>query len=241
MLRCLIRGRGWEFRQLDPDLSLDTYLWFLLPHHGVNTVLDVGACHGEFGVKLRNNDYRGHIVSFEPVSSNFAALESRCARDRRWSAHHCAIGDADGVAEINVSRATNLASFQTTTQAARDTFAGAEVVAREAVPIRRLDGLIDEAIAHIADPHVYLKIDTQGWDVEVLRGAAGCLNRIIGLQTEVSLTPLYEAAPTFEKILRVCRDAGFELTAVFPVARVGGWWLAEVDCVMLRRELFVAL
>jgi FkbM family methyltransferase len=236
-IRRLTRSSSWEVRRLDPDLTLDTYLWFMLPHFGVNTVLDVGAHVGEFGELLRNNDYRGQIISFEPVGSSYTALQSACSHDPVWTAHNCALGATETVTTMNITRGTNFASFRSGNKDAHESFPDIEVVGTETVTVRRLDRLFDELVAGIREPRIYLKIDTQGWDREVLEGATGCLDKIVGLQTEVSLAPLYEDTPMFEEMIGECRRAGFEVTALFPVARLGGWRLAELDCVMLRREL----
>jgi FkbM family methyltransferase len=238
-VRRLVRSRGWEVRRITPDLTIDTYLWYLLPHFGIDLVVDVGGRCGEFGCLLRDNDYRGHIVSFEPVSSNFAALEGLCARDARWDAYRYALGAADTTAPINVSRHTSYTSFRDVTSDARAVMTDIDVVGTESVPVRRLDGLFAEVTAHVPDAHVFLKIDTQGWDLEVLEGASGCLDRVIAVQTEVSLNPLYEGIPPFETTLAAFRDRGFEMIAMFPAARLGAWRLAELDCVLLRRELTV--
>jgi FkbM family methyltransferase len=235
--RRLARPRGFEIRRWDEDLSLDTFLWYLFDRCGVDTVLDVGARWGAYGNELRDNDYRGYIVSFEPVSSNFEVLGEACRQDPKWTAHRCAIGGADGEVVINVSQSTNYTSLRRMNPEAQQHLAGAEVVATETVPIRRLDGLLEEVAAHIPKPRrVYLKIDTQGWDLEVLRGAGGCLDQVVALQTEVSFIPVYEGTPTFDESRAAFAEAGFEPTALFPVARLDGWRLAEMDCVMLRRD-----
>lgn len=235
-VRGFLRPRGFEFRRWDEDIALDTFLWHLFPRLGINTVLDVGARWGHFGKGLRDNGYQGHLVSLEPVSSNYEVLSEACAADPKWTAHRVAVGSADGEIEINVTQMTVYSSIRDMNAEAQEVLAGSDIVGRERVPIRRLDGLFEEITAHIPEPRIYLKIDTQGWDLEVLRGAAGCLGRVAALQTEVSLYPVYKGTPSFEESREAFGNAGFETAALFPVARLDGWRLAEMDSVMLRGD-----
>ena len=76
----------------------------LLKHFGVETVLDVGAHHGEYGLRLRKGGYDGKIVSFEPGPDAFSVLEQRCKRDGNWACHQMALGDEIGQGELNVMK-----------------------------------------------------------------------------------------------------------------------------------------
>jgi FkbM family methyltransferase len=216
------------------DLSLDTFLWFLVPHFRINCVLDVGARCGEYGVMLRNNGYSGHIISFEPVESNYRVLKQRCDRDSKWTAHQYALGSQNGTAEINVSQSSFYSSFRSASEYGRAHHPGIAHAATETVSVRRLDDIYDEVIGHVKQPRVYLKIDTQGWDLEVLRGAERSLASVPALQTEMSVKPLYQGSPTFRESLAAFNRAGYALSAVFAVARDSHFRLAEFDCVMVR-------
>jgi len=234
-VRRLLRPAGWEFRQYDPDLTLDTYLWMLFDHYRINCVLDVGARHGDYGVLLRNNGYRGHIVSFEPVSENFEILQARAAGDPTWTAHQVALGSCTGTAEINVGRGTNFSSFLRPSAYGLDTTPDITTERIETVQVQRLDELFEEVMRHIAQPRVYLKMDTQGFDLEVLRGAERCLPRIAALQSELSLQPLYEEMTTnWLSALDEFRRAGYEVSALFAGYRDQRLRLSEMDCVMVR-------
>jgi hypothetical protein len=83
-------------------------------------------------------------------------------------------------------------SFHPTTPAAQQHFGltsrGCE---KQTVEVNRLDGVFDSVCQGIDRPRVFLKMDTQGSDLEVFGGSTGCLENIGGLQTEVSLVPMY--------------------------------------------------
>ena len=63
---------------------------------------------------------------------------------------------------------------------------------------------------------VYLKIDTQGFEKQMLDGAAGSLRFIDTIQTEMSITPLYEGEMFFEEIYSRIKSEGYRLVEIEP-------------------------
>jgi len=236
LARHFLRRHGWQIQRYNPRQTLEEYLYSIIfPYYGINCVLDVGARIGEYGTALRRVGYKGHIISFEPIEANFQSLESNCSRDPKWQAHRYALGSSDTSAEINVMQASNFSSFLSPSELSRKVFPGANEVNRsEAVAVRRLDNVFDDIIAHIDNPHVYLKIDTQGWDVEVLRGAERCLDRIDALQSEMAIEFLYNQAFDFRQALEEFNRAGFAVSWMFPMFSDQHLQLWEFDCVMVR-------
>jgi len=236
-VRQFLRPAGWELRQFDPDLSLDTYLWMLFEHYGINCVLDVGARHGDYGLLLRNNNFRGFIASFEPVSANFQILQKQCEADPAWEAHQLALGSRADKLEINVGKGTNFSSFLRPSSYGLDATPDIASERTELVSVRRLDEVFAEITRHIPNPRVYLKLDTQGFDMEVVRGAQGCLSQVVALQTELSLQPLYEDMTTnWISALEELKEAGYEVSALFAGYRDQKLRLSEMDCVMVRND-----
>ncbi|HEX5506079.1 MAG TPA: FkbM family methyltransferase [Thermomicrobiales bacterium] len=235
LVRKCVRSFGYDLARAKPDRSLGLYLATLFLHLGINCVIDVGAHFGEYGRSLRDNGYDGSIVSFEPVGANFKVLQQQCAHDPRWVAHRCALGGERGTADITVTGSSWFSSFRAPSVYGIDAF-GRQVapVGRETVRVERLDAVFGDCVAPIPGPRVFLKLDTQGWDLEVLRGAAGCLDRIAALQTELAVTPIYEQMPDFQEALASLRPMGFEVGTLFPVSHDPHLRLVEFDCVMLR-------
>jgi hypothetical protein len=79
-----------------------------------------------------------------------------------------------------------------------------------------------------------LKIDTQGYDLKVLEGAAGRLDFIEALQSEISFRRIYDGMPNFEESIEKMAQMGFELTGLFPVMRDERLRIIEMDCVMVK-------
>ena len=213
----------------------EEHLREILARCRIDCVVDVGAHLGTFGQLVRGIGFGGPIVSFEPVLPVFAALAKTASADGAWTVHRLALGASDGTAGLNVPRATDFASFLEPNEYSLATFDGATAVERvERVPVRRLDGVADEYLPAGAAA-LFLKLDTQGWELEVLKGAEQTLARVAALQVELSLRPVYEGSPRHYEVAAYLDRHGFDVTGFFPVARDDDLRLIETDCVMVRR------
>lgn len=238
-IRNLLRRRGFEVvRTRLPEANvLGLHLDRLFNRLAINVVLDVGAGGGDFGRWLRHNGYAGRIASFEPVSDSFERLAHHSARDPRWEAVRMALGSEDRSAEINVSELRVFSSFLERSRYSKDEIGEpAAVVRTETVPVQRLDGITELAFGDVAEPRVYLKMDTQGWDLEVLAGASGCLERIEALQSEVAVHPIYDGMPAMRDSLGRFEELGFGISGLFPVSLDSNLELVEFDCVAVRHD-----
>jgi FkbM family methyltransferase len=205
------------------------YLMRLLRRLSINCVIDVGANIGQFARELRAAGYDGVIYSFEPVTRTFAELQAGFGRDRRWRGFQFALGSKNTSMTINVIPSlTELSSLLTPREDWN--------IEQETIAVRRLDEIFADLVGPISDPRVFLKMDTQGYDLQVFAGASGCIDRIAALQSELSVVPLYDGMPTYLEALSTFDHAGFKLTNVSPVTRAPTGELVEVNCTMTRDE-----
>ena len=223
-------------RQKMPN-SLESNIARVLDMQRVNCVVDVGANTGQYGSLLRKIGYSGRIISFEPVRACFDILAHEAASDPNWSCRPCALGREDGTRSLNVMSASVFSSFlDANAYAARRFDESVDVERVEEVEVRRLDSLFGDLTREIEEPRVFLKMDTQGFDLEVFAGASTCLDQIVGLQSELSLIPIYKGMPGFVDAIETYRRHDFEVTHIHPVSRDSSRLvLLEVDCVMSRR------
>jgi FkbM family methyltransferase len=231
----LVRAGEWPpAEKALHELMVREHVADLLRRLGVNCVVDVGANRGQYAQQLRRAGYRGRIVSFEPVPATFAELEAAAAGDPRWTVRHCALGAADGVTTINVVHGTMSSLLAPTAFGARR-YPRLRAPEPVEVPLRRLDGLLDELLAGLEHPRPFLKLDTQGYDLEVFAGLGERAREFAGLQSEVSVMPIYEGMPAMAEALAAFEAAGFALTALHPVSREAATArVVEFDCVMVR-------
>lgn len=108
-------------------------------------------------------------------------------------------------------------------------------IGKQIVKVRRLDAL-DEPIIREAK-RIYLKIDTQGFEKPVLLGARGIMDKIVGIQLEMSVVPLYDGQALFQELLTWLDDAGFEMWGVVPgfMNRTTGRML-QFDGIFYRKQ-----
>ena len=103
--------------------------------------------------------------------------------------------------------------------------------------VRRLDGLLPELLEGLDEGRVFLKMDTQGYDLEVFAGAEGVLDRVVALQSELACVPIYDGMTRLPEQWATYEAAGFESAGVFPVSFHKDTVRAiEYDVVMVRPE-----
>ena len=233
--RLLFMGRRTR-RQVGPELLLHDHLALLFERYGVDCVLDVGANRGQYGLELRRAGYRGRLVSFEPVQLLCDQLREAAAGDAAWTVHRVALGREAGVTEINVARHDVFSSFREPVGFAVHRFGEGTAIARhERVAVRRLEHVLDELFDAGPEPRCFLKMDTQGYDLEVFAGLGRWAEHVVGLQSEVAAIPLYSETPRMAESIARYEAAGFELTGLFPVSRDEATGrVIEFDCVMVR-------
>jgi FkbM family methyltransferase len=229
------RTVGYHIGKFPPRDSLQYLLQELLQRFEINCVLDVGAHDGEYAHSLREVGYKGRIVSFEPVKATFERLSAGFAGDPNWRGFNLALGAKDGELTMNLHPDSQFNSFLPVSSYGAERFKQYLGTEKEVVPIRRLDDLFEECVSGLPNPSVYLKIDTQGYDMEVIEGGKGCLGRVKGLQSELSVKPVYEGSPSFTTALTRLTELGFEPAGMFSINRdSNGLSVVEFDCVMVR-------
>jgi FkbM family methyltransferase len=177
-------------------------------------VLDAGANEGSFGRTLREEGYAGRIVSFEPLSHAYAKLERAAESDPQWECVRVALGAESGRAVLNVAgnwASSSLLPMKRRLRRADPRFAYVET---EAVDVATLDDLRPQFLRP-AD-RVLLKLDVQGFELEVLRGAARTLRQVAALEVELSLKRLYDGGPLMDEVVEYLDARGFSLVESEP-------------------------
>jgi FkbM family methyltransferase len=217
----------------DRDDYLDKHLAAILDRLGVEVVVDVGASYGQYRGLLRKIGFSGRIVSFEPLPGPFEHCAGLAVSDPAWTVHRLAVGRRDHERTIKVGSSDDFSSFLGLSSYGRETFDELSIVGEERVQVRALDSLWPEFIG-AAGQRVFLKTDTQGWDLHVYRGARRHLSQVIGTQCELAVQHLYRRMPGYRRSLAFLERRGFALTGVYPVWRDARLRIGELDCVMVR-------
>jgi FkbM family methyltransferase len=226
----LLRALGWEVQRFRNSNSEARVLADILRFTRPDAVLDVGANIGQFGDELLSLGYRGKLISFEAIPTVHSQLvEHARAKSTSWIVAPCAaLGGRRGSIELNISGNVLSSSVLPMHEAHVSAAPTSKYVDRQTVPMERLDQLARALVPESAN--LYIKIDTQGYELEVLKGATALLPKTSGLQVELSLAPLYEGAPTFMEMVGFLQESGFEPYGMVPVFRdVATGRLLQVD------------
>jgi FkbM family methyltransferase len=179
---------------------------------GVDLVLDVGAADGGYGRQLRQFGYAGRIVSFEPLAASYAALSAHIAGDPGWTARNHALGDEAGEAVINVASNSASSSLLPMQDSHREAEPSVGYVGQETIRVERLDDIAGELVGE--RDTTFLKIDTQGFERQVLAGGASTVETVVGLQLELSFISLYEGGMLIDEAISWAYDHGFHLEVI---------------------------
>lgn len=189
----------------------------LLAEYAVDVALDVGANDGSFAQSLRASGYEGQIVSFEPLSTGFEALATRCRDDDNWTCMRLALGSTAGRATLNIAANSSSSSLLPMTDLHLQTAPESRYTGLEEVDVARLDDVCEQVAADAR--RVFLKLDVQGMELDVLDGADRTLDQVVVVQAELSLARLYDGGASFGEVLDRLSSRGFALTALEPVLR----------------------
>ncbi len=222
-----------EMKERDFALHLNA----LLRRLRVDCVLDVGANVGQYHDFLRDRVlYDGPIVSFEPVSHHVEFLRERARSDRNWHIESYALGSREGSLPIKVMVSDQFSSFLEPDNTRVHDYDGLNVPDHvETVAVRTLDAVLPGLRHRLHFERPYLKLDTQGFDLEVLHGGRSSLAEVRALQTEASVIGIYKDMPDYMDTIRYLDQRGFDVTGFYPVSRDRLLRLIEFDCVMVNR------
>lgn len=198
----------------DKPRSVWDQLVHALGFFAIDAVIDVGANIGQYAQRLRRHGWRGPILSFEPLPDVHAALLRTAAPDPNWFvAPPVALADFTGSAGFARSAESDMSSLLPQSALLRQISPTSRVVERIEVPVDRLDRRPEIR----ADwRRLFVKLDVQGAEPQVLAGACGLGERLIGLQLEAALVPLYEGEQDFRTLLAALERAGFALHLLIP-------------------------
>lgn len=232
-VRHLLNRLGLDLVRALDDSDLLRRRLQLLTGRDVDVVFDVGAGSGQYGQTLRALGYSGRLVSFEPLPEPFSLLHTAAARDSSWEAVNVALGEAEGDVMMHVSGNSQSSSVSKMLPLHEQAAPSSAYVGQCRVHVTTLSKMV---LNHVGiQERLFVKVDAQGHEEQVLAGLGDDLSRVAGLQLELSLVPLYEGQPDFHEMVRRLTDAGFSLVSLEP-----GFWdrrsgrLLQVDGIFLR-------
>ena len=206
----------------------------------IDIVIDVGANSGQFGLEIRAAGYVGRILSIEPMDEAYRILSALATRDRNWTTIQCALGESGGESMLHIAGNSASSSFLDMLPVHEQAAPGTAYVRDERVTVRRLESVLAEHVSSGSRP--YLKVDVQGYELEVLRGAGPWLEALAAIQLELSLVPLYAGAPMADEVNAFVSGSGYRLAGVEPgFADPVTGRLLQMDGIYVRSDILAQL
>ncbi len=202
----------------------------------IDCILDVGANSGQFIDSIGAIGFNGYIISFEPDPIVFEKLKNHAATNAKWITNNLALGNEDTNLVFNRMESSCLNSFLNPSASMNNFFAnGGSVCEQITVPVRRLDNILPELQTKYQFNNIFLKIDTQGYDLKVFEGSAGCLDFIDGIICEIPEQFLYNEMPTFVDYLQTIPQHGYVTSGVYPVHETNFPSPIEFNVIFVRK------
>lgn len=173
---------------------------------GIQTVIDVGAYLGSFSWAMQLILPQVQIYAFEALEENYRALIANLGERKDFRAFHVALGERQGTIEFYRDNFTASSSVLPMGELHRRVFSQTGQQERIAVPQARLDDYLEQMELR---PPVLLKLDVQGYELNVLRGAEQTLQKVDWVICEASFYELYVDQPLFDEIYNWLRARGF--------------------------------
>lgn len=233
MVKSLTFKAGLDLKRTVSQSTLESHLHFAIKSRCIDLVIDVGANQGQFGQLLRIIGYKERILSFEPLFQPFETLRKEAQKDGNWTAVNIALGSESGVLEINEYESSEFSSALIPTPLGDEKFGlSRSLRGKRFVPMETLDIYLEQHPEEAK--RIFLKMDTQGYDLNVFSGALKTMHKIFLLQSEISFQPVYEGIPDYKTSLLKFTNSGYSVTGIFPVSRGKDLSIIEADLVMAR-------
>jgi FkbM family methyltransferase len=211
----------------------------LFEYCAVDCVFDVGANRGQYAKMLRENvGFRGDIISFEPIPQLAADMRKAAASDDRWYVEEVALDSEAGAICFNVMASDQFSSLHRPEASQPVQFSASNRIVESISVMRSTVAIqLEKYRSKLKFLRPFLKMDTQGNDLEVVKGAADTLAIFVGLQSELAIERLYAGTMDFADTIAAYVDRGFSLSALVPNNAGHFPRLVEIDCIMIRSDL----
>ena len=207
LIQKMLRKIGIQMKRY-PDLDLARRIK-IMENFNIDALLDIGANIGQYAINMRELGYSKKIISFEPLTNAFKDLNTNSLKDDNWLANNYAIGNEDAKSVINIAGNSLSSSILNMLPSHIESEQMSKYIAQEEIEVKKLDSVFNSFCKK--DEKVMVKIDTQGFEKNVIDGATKSLMNIKIIQLEMSIVPLYENEMLFIEMINYLDNKGFQL------------------------------
>lgn len=188
------------------------YIVRTLIHFDINVLLDVGANSGQFAEKTIIYGYKKKIISFEPMSKAHKELSLKSKKYKNWEIYkRVGIGEKKGVKILNISKNSVSSSILEINKKHLVDEPNARIISKEKINLVTLNDVLKN---FNKKDKIFLKIDTQGFEKKIIKGASKVLNKINCIMLETSIIPMYKGEDNYIEIIQFMKKKGFYVWAI---------------------------
>lgn len=200
--------------------------------HQFDSIVDVGANRGQFTLLMAGLFPNARIVAFEPLIEPFRKLLDVTASLPNVRAFNSAIGPERTSLPMNVSKRDDSSSLLPISALQETIFPHTGRARIDHVRVAPLGDALNDL--DLKRP-ILLKIDVQGFELEVLKGSDDCLVQFDTVYVEASFVQLYDGQPLASEIIDFLHQRGFRLAGVYNLSHMASGQPVQADFLFERR------
>jgi FkbM family methyltransferase len=176
------------------------------------SIIDIGANRGQFALIARNYYPNANIISFEPLEEPAKTFRHIFNSDSNTLLYENALGPIHKKMEIHISKQDDSSSLLPISGLQNDIFPGTAEKETRTVEVKTLDEIL--SVDSIKQPAL-LKVDVQGFEIDVLKGCESLLPLFEYIYVECSFVELYVGQSLAHEIISFLRAFKFALTGIY--------------------------
>lgn len=213
--------------------TLESNILHCLKKYDIDIVIDVGANVGQFGQLLRMLGYKNKILSFEPDPVVFLELSKKCINDSKWECINSALGEFEGKLVLHRYNHSTFSSMREINKVGEQNFPNIHLEENISVEVKTLNYVLKGSVYE--GKRIFLKLDTQGYDLEVFKGSVEKLSQIFVIMTELSFIQIYNEMPNWSKSISYFQNHNYILSGIYHVSRGKNLELIEADAIFIKK------
>lgn len=184
----------------------------LFRNDNYSMIIDIGANRGQFALVARRCFPEARIISFEPLTGPTQYFNSIFSSDKNTKLIKSAIGRKREKRKIHISNRDDSSSLLPISNKQIDTFPGTETIESIEIDVHPLTDYFKKSDIQM---NSLLKIDVQGFELEVLNGCSQLIDLFDSIYCECSFIELYSGQPLAKDIINWLNNRNFHLRGVY--------------------------
>jgi len=238
LLKNLFRIFGYSFYKTSRPRNESDILYFQIQRINPDLFIDCGANKGGYYQTIIDAGFTKKIILLEPNSNLVSKYLQPITEDNKnVKIYNFGTGNKNCKKKFYITddKNSDLSSFKEKTKFFDQRFYKTKINNEELISIKRLDSLLSENKIN-KNNKIFLKVDTQGFDMETLIGLGNRIKQVNLIKIELSIIHLYKNSKKHWEILSFLKKNSFEPIYFLNGQRDKLGRLIEYDGYFLRKD-----